>query len=54
MTHNLKTGDEVIWIDHEDYDIMTVLRICEDDTAECFEYNPQHAFKIKVEELETL
>ena len=47
----IKSGDEVVIKDNEDYDILTVLRV-KNGYAECFEYNPKQAWLIKLEDLE--
>ncbi len=49
----IKTGDEVILVTDEFFDVLTVLRVVGDD-AECFEYNPNRAFTVKLSDLEKL
>ena len=46
-------GEEVICKNHDEYDLLVVLR-CLENEIECFEYNPQHAFLIKKDEVERL
>jgi len=54
MVSEFRIGDEVIWKDREEYDVLTILQIREDGTAVCFEYNPQNTFNVAMEELELL
>ena len=49
----IKTGDEVIFVGDEFFDVLTVLRVV-GDYAECFEYNPQRAIVIPLCDLEKL
>jgi len=52
-TKTYNTGDEIILIDDEDYDILTVLKDC-GDGVECFEYNPDDVLYFKKNEIEPL
>jgi len=53
MQSNFKTGDEVIHVNDEYYDVLTVLRVA-GETVECFEYDPRDVFCVDAKDLELL
>lgn len=52
LNQKIKTGDEVVIKDNEEYDILTVLKVNNDNTITCFEYNPKQAFILDIEDVE--
>jgi hypothetical protein len=46
-------GDQIIHVEDESYDILTVLRDCGGE-VECFEYNPRDVIVFEKREVEPL
>jgi len=49
--HEIHTGDEVVCLSDESFDILTVIKV-EGEYATCFEYNPKQTFALPLSDLE--